>query len=110
MISDCVKSSLIPTDTVALWSAATLDCLAQLLGTANITLGHVEELLQAQSRKLMLPILTAAAQALAGPAALRVTGLWQALAEGGDKLNTQQLARLALLSQLIKGAVWRVCV
>ena len=61
MISDCVKSSLIPTDTVALWRAATLDCLAQLLGTANITLGHVEELLETQSRKLMLPILAAAA-------------------------------------------------
>jgi len=65
MIADCVQSSLIPTDTVALWRAATLDCLAQLLGTANITLGHVEELLEAQSRKLMLPILRAAAQAMA---------------------------------------------
>ena len=65
MIPDTVKTSLISTDTVGLWTTTTLDCLTQLLSRANITLGHLEELLESQSRKLMLPILAAAAQAMA---------------------------------------------
>lgn len=57
-----VNPSLIPTHLVGTWTQA---AEADLQAPAT-TLGHLEEFLEAQARKLMLPILGAAAQALAG--------------------------------------------
>jgi hypothetical protein len=65
MIPGSVHTNFIPQDTLSSWSQNTQAGLAALLQTPGITLGHLEELLEAQARKLMLPILSAAAQALA---------------------------------------------
>src|SRR5512140_702915 len=65
MISDIVNATLIPNDTLSSWVLTTQASLAALLQTPNVNLGHLEELLETQARKLMLPILSAAAQALA---------------------------------------------
>ena len=60
-----VNPSLIPTNLVQSWAQAAEADLTALLLTPNLTLGHLEELLEAQARKLMLPILATAAQSLA---------------------------------------------
>src|SRR5438445_1483429 len=65
IISDMVNPSLIPTNLVQSWAQAAEADLTALLLTPNLTLGHLEELLEAQARKLMLPILATAAQSLA---------------------------------------------
>src|SRR5438128_690720 len=65
MISDMVNLSLIPNDLLQSWAQSAQTHLSTLLQAPNITLGHLEELLEAQARKLMLPILSAASQALA---------------------------------------------
>ena len=65
MIPVSVNPNFIPQDILSSWSQATQAALAALLQTPGITLGHLEELLEAQARKLMLPILSAAAHALA---------------------------------------------
>ena len=62
MIPDTVNLSLIPMDLLQSWAQTAQTDLGDLLQTPNITLGHLEELLEAQARKLMLPILSAAAQ------------------------------------------------
>jgi len=62
MIVDSVKTSLIQKDLVFSWIQTTQTRLDTLLEQPNITLGHIEELLEAQARDLMLPILSAAAQ------------------------------------------------
>jgi len=62
MIPDIVNLSLIPKDLLQSWAQTARTDLNDLLQTPNITLGHLEELLEAQARKLMLPILSAAAQ------------------------------------------------
>lgn len=61
-----VNSSLIPLALIHSWTQAAEADLHALLQAPHTTLGHVEEFLEAQARKLMLPILGAAAQALAG--------------------------------------------
>ena len=65
MIPDLVKTSLLTADTITCWTDATLERLSSLLDQANLTLGHVEEFLEAQGRELMLPILAATAQQMA---------------------------------------------
>lgn len=65
MIPVLVKTSLFTADTINCWTAATLGRLTTLLEQANLTLGHVEEFLEAQARELMLPILAATAQQMA---------------------------------------------
>lgn len=65
MISYIVNAPLIAPDTLHAWAQAAQASLTALLQTPNINLGHLEELLEGQARKLMLPILTAAAHALA---------------------------------------------
>lgn len=61
-----VNPSLIPTNLVDTWTQTAEADLQSLLQAPATTLGHLEEFLEAQARKLMLPILGAAAQALAG--------------------------------------------
>jgi hypothetical protein len=65
MIPVLINTKFIPQDALNSWAHTTQAGLAALLQTPGITLGHLEELLEAQARKLMLPILSAAAQALA---------------------------------------------
>jgi hypothetical protein len=65
MIPDKVNSSFIPNDLLQSWAQTARTDLGDLLQTPGITLGHLEERLEAQARKLMLPILHAAAQARA---------------------------------------------
>lgn len=60
-----VNPSLIPTPLLDTWTHAAEADLQTLVEAPDTTLGHLEELLEAQARKLMLPILGAAAQALA---------------------------------------------
>jgi hypothetical protein len=60
-----VNPSLIPANLVRSWAQAAEVDLSALLQSPSLTLGHVEELLEAQAKKLMLPILGAAAQRLA---------------------------------------------
>jgi hypothetical protein len=62
MIPDKVNSSFIPNQLLQSWAQAAQTDLGDLLQTPGITLGHLEERLEAQARKLMLPILRAAAQ------------------------------------------------
>lgn len=65
MIPDTVNSQLISNDGLLAWARRAQASLSALLQTPNINLGHLEELLEAQARELMLPILSAAASALA---------------------------------------------
>jgi hypothetical protein len=65
MISDIVNAAVIQNDTLRTWVLTTQTSLAALLQNPNTNLGHLEELLETQARKLMLPILSAAAHALA---------------------------------------------
>jgi hypothetical protein len=60
-----VNLSLLPNDLLQSWTQATQTHLKNLLQTPSITLGHLEEMLEHQARKLMLPILSAAAQTMA---------------------------------------------
>lgn len=60
-----VNPSLIPADLIHTWSQAAEADLQALLQAPDTALGHLEEFLEAQGRKLLLPILGAAAQALA---------------------------------------------
>jgi hypothetical protein len=60
-----VNPSLIPTDWVHAWAQAAEADLQALVQAPHTTLGHLEELLEALARKLMLPVLSAAAQCLA---------------------------------------------
>ena len=62
MIPDKVNPSFIPDDLLQSWAQTAQADLNDLLQTPGITLGHLEERLEAQARKLMLPILRAAAQ------------------------------------------------
>jgi hypothetical protein len=62
MIPDKVNPSLIPNDLLQSWAQTARTDLGDLLQTPGLTLGHLEERLEAQARKLMLPILRAAAQ------------------------------------------------
>ena len=57
-----VNSSLIPSNLLASWALTARSELNTWLEDPSLTLGHLEELLEAQARKLMLPILSAAAQ------------------------------------------------
>jgi hypothetical protein len=61
-----VNPALIPTSLVHSWAQRAEAELGTLLQSPNLTLGHLEQLLEAQARTLMLPILGAAAQRLAG--------------------------------------------
>src|SRR5271157_5093856 len=65
MIPDIVNPVLVPNDTLSAWAQTAQASLTALLQTPNINLGHLEELLENQARKLMLPILNAAAHVLA---------------------------------------------
>jgi hypothetical protein len=65
MIADTVNPPFIPNHTLIAWAQTAQASLSALLQTPNITLGHLEELLETQARKLMLPILRASAQSLA---------------------------------------------
>lgn len=65
MIPDTVNLSLIPNELLQSWAQTARTDLSALLQIPSITLGHLEELIEAQARKLMLPILGAAAQAMA---------------------------------------------
>jgi hypothetical protein len=65
MISDIVNAALLQNDTLSSWVLTTQASLAALLQGPNTNLGHLEELLETQARKLMLPILSACAHALA---------------------------------------------
>ena len=62
MIPDKVNPSFIPNDLLQSWAQMAQADLNDLLQIPGITLGHMEERLEAQARKLMLPILRAAAQ------------------------------------------------
>ena len=62
MIPDKVNAAFIPNDLLQSWAQTARADLSALLQTPGITLGHLEERLAAQARKLMLPILRAAAQ------------------------------------------------
>ena len=65
MIPDTVNSNLISNQGLLAWAQTAQASLTALLQTPHINLGHVEELLETQARALMLPILRAAAHALA---------------------------------------------
>jgi len=65
MISDIVNTNFIPQETLSSWVQTTQASLTALLQTPNINLGHLEELLEAHAKELMLPILSAATHALA---------------------------------------------
>ena len=65
MISDIVNPPFIQEETLHTWAQAAQAHLTALLQTPHINLGHLEELLETQARQLMLPILRAAAHALA---------------------------------------------
>src|SRR3954462_3453873 len=65
MIPDRVNLPLIPNELLESWAQTARIDLDDLMQTPGITLGHLEELLEAQARKLMLPILGTAAQAMA---------------------------------------------
>jgi len=60
-----VKPPLIPNGLLQSWAQTVEADLNALLQTPHIALGHLEQLLETQARKLMLPILNAAAQSLA---------------------------------------------
>jgi len=66
MIPDMVNLSLIANPQLHTWAQTAEAGLQTLLQAPDTTLGHLEEFLEAQARRLMLPILGAAAQALAG--------------------------------------------
>jgi hypothetical protein len=65
MISDTVNPNLIPNQSLLAWAQAAQASVTALLQRPRINLGHLEELLETQARKLMLPILRAAAHVLA---------------------------------------------
>jgi len=65
MISDNVKTTFIPKDLLHSWAQDAQASLSALLQTPSLTLGHLEEHLESEARKLMLPILKAAAQWMA---------------------------------------------
>src|SRR5260370_39216848 len=52
IISDMVNPSLIPNDLLQSWAQNSQTLLDTLLQAPNITLGHLEELLESQARKL----------------------------------------------------------
>jgi len=64
MIPDIVNTNFIPQATLSSWVQTTQASLTALLQTPNINLGHLEQLLEAHAKELMLPILSAAAHAL----------------------------------------------
>jgi hypothetical protein len=66
MIPVNVNPVLIRKELLEAWCQITQAGLAALLETPDCNLGHLEELLEAQSKELMRPILQAAAQHLAG--------------------------------------------
>ena len=51
-----VNSAFIPSKLIHSWAASAEAALNALLPSPHITLGHLEELLEAQARTLMLPI------------------------------------------------------
>lgn len=57
-----VKPSLIPAPLLQAWAQNTEAQLDTWLQNPQLTMGHLEELLEAEGRKLLLPILSAAAQ------------------------------------------------
>ena len=65
MIPDIVHPNFISNQSLITWAQAAQASLTRLLQIPRINLGHLEELLENQARKLMLPILRAAAHALA---------------------------------------------
>lgn len=65
MLSDSVKLDLIPSSLLQSWAQDTPAKLLAVLARPGINLGHLEELPQAQSDRLTLPILAAATQWLA---------------------------------------------
>lgn len=68
MISDTVNPNLISNQGLLAWAQTAQASLTALLRTPHVNLGHLEELLETQARVLMLPILRAAAHALAAQA------------------------------------------
>jgi hypothetical protein len=68
MISDTVNPDLLSSPGLLSWAQTAQANLTALLQTPHINLGHLEELLETQARALMLPILRAAAHALAAQA------------------------------------------
>lgn len=65
MISDIVNTPFLSPDALQTWAQTTQASLVALLQSPNLNLGHLEEHLETQAKKLMLPILSAAAHALA---------------------------------------------
>lgn len=65
MIPDTVNPNLVSNEGLLAWAQTTQASLTALLATPHIHLGHLEALLETQARALMLPILRAAAHALA---------------------------------------------
>jgi len=65
MIPDTVNSDLVLNQWLLAWAQTLHSSLTTLLQTPHTNLGHLEELLETQARALMLPILRAAAHALA---------------------------------------------
>ena len=65
MIPDTVNANLISNQWLLAWAQTAQASLTALLQAPHINLGHLEELLETQARALMLPILRAAAHALA---------------------------------------------
>jgi hypothetical protein len=57
-----VNASFIPNELLQAWAQTTEAALQTRLQCPHLTLGHLEELLEAAARKLMLPILRAATQ------------------------------------------------
>ena len=65
MIADKGNPQLIPTELLNSWAQTAQSRLEALLQNPPTTMGHVEELLEAQGRQLLLPILKAATQRIA---------------------------------------------
>lgn len=65
MIADTVHPSLIPKQLLDSGAQTAQARLEALLQNPQITMGHVEERLEAQGRELLLPILRAATQRIA---------------------------------------------
>jgi hypothetical protein len=79
MIPDKVNPSFIPAALLQSWAQTARADLAGWLQTPGLTLGHLEERLEAQARKLMLPILRAAAQERAAQQPFQCPGCGGAL-------------------------------
>jgi hypothetical protein len=81
-----VNPLFIPHDLMEAWAQTVQTQLSTLLQRPQVTLGHLEELLEAQGRTLLLPILSAAAHVLAARQAFHCPVCQQPLlAEARDR-------------------------